>query len=219
MHAADSPLPMTGTAPSVAVIGAGAWGTTLAAILAKREPVVLVTHRPEVADEINRSHRNERRLPGIDLPDDLVASADPAAVRGATDLVIFAVPSSHLRSVAGAVGSVVEPSADVLSVVKGLETRSLLRMSEVIAEGTGIAPARIAALSGPNLATRSRGDLPASAVVAAEDLALAARIAGTARPPRVPSLRQPRHPRRRAVRRAQERDRDRGGSGGRPRLR
>ena len=176
MHAADSPLPMTATAPSVAVIGAGAWGTTLAAILAKREPVVLVTHRPEVADEINRSHRNERRLPGIDLPDDLVASADPAAVRGATDLVIFAVPSSHLRSVAGALGSVVEPSADVLSVVKGLETRSLLRMSEVIAQATGIAPARIAALSGPNLAIEIAQGLPASAVVAAEDLERAARI-------------------------------------------
>ena len=65
---------MSGSAPTVAVVGAGAWGTTLAAIVAKREPVVLVTHRPDVADEINRSHRNERRLPGIDLPEALVAS-------------------------------------------------------------------------------------------------------------------------------------------------
>jgi glycerol-3-phosphate dehydrogenase (NAD(P)+) len=74
------------------------------------------------------------------------------------------------------VGSVVEPSADLLSVVKGLETRSLLRMSEVIAEATGIALARIAALSGPNLAIEIAQGLPASAVVAAEDLERAARI-------------------------------------------
>ena len=168
---------MNAAGPTVAVVGAGAWGTTLAAILAKREPVVLVTHRPELADEINATHRNERRLPGIDLPDALVASSDPAVLRDAADLVIFAVPSSHLRSVAGAARSFVPPAADVLSVGKGLENGSLLRMSEVIAEATGIAPARIAALSGPNLATEIAQGLPASAVVAAEDLALATRIA------------------------------------------
>ena len=168
---------MSGAASTVAVVGAGAWGTTLAAILAKREPVVLVTHSATVADEINRSHRNERRLRGIDLPEPLVASADPTVVRRATDLVIFAVPSSHLRSVAGAVRPFVPPSADVLSVVKGLENGSLLRMSEVIAEATGVASTRIAALSGPNLATEIAQGLPASAVVAAEDIALATRIA------------------------------------------
>ena len=55
--------------PRVAVIGAGAWGTTLAAIVAKREPVLLLCHRPEVVEEISRTHRNERRLPGVDLPE------------------------------------------------------------------------------------------------------------------------------------------------------
>ena len=168
---------MSGSAPTVAVVGAGAWGTTLAAIVAKREPVVLVTHRPEVADEINRSHRNERRLPGIDLPEALVASADTESLRDVTELVIFAVPSSHLRSVAGPLGPLMPPTADVLSVVKGLENGSLLRMSEVIAQATGIDPVRIAALSGPNLATEIAQGLPASAVVAADDPALAARVA------------------------------------------
>ena len=167
---------MSTPAPTVAVVGAGAWGTTLAAILAKREPALLVTHRPDVADEINTSHRNERRLPGIDLPDGLIATPDPEAVRAATDLVVFAVPSSHLRSVAGGVGPFLPASADMLSVVKGLENGSLLRMSEVIAEATGIGAPRIAALSGPNLATEIARGLPASAVVAAEDVALAGRI-------------------------------------------
>jgi glycerol-3-phosphate dehydrogenase (NAD(P)+) len=163
--------------PTVAVVGAGAWGTTLASIVARREPVLLVTHRAEVADEINATHRNERRLPGIDLPEDLVATADPAAVAGATDLVIFAAPSSHLRSVAGEVAPSIAAAADVLSVVKGLENGTLLRMSEVIADAGGIAPERIAALSGPNLATEIARGLPASAVIAASDLDLANRIA------------------------------------------
>jgi glycerol-3-phosphate dehydrogenase (NAD(P)+) len=71
----------------------------------------------------------------------------------------------------------VPASADVLSVVRGLENASLGRMSEVIAEATGIATSRIAALSGPNLATEIARGLPASAVVAADDLALAGRVA------------------------------------------
>ena len=86
-------------APRVAVVGAGAWGTTLAAIVAGREPALIVTHRPEVADEINATHRNERRLPGIDLPEVLTATADPTRLAEAHDLVIFSAPSSHLRSV------------------------------------------------------------------------------------------------------------------------
>jgi glycerol-3-phosphate dehydrogenase (NAD(P)+) len=164
-------------APGVAVVGAGAWGTTLATIVAKREPVLLVCHRPEVADEINATRHNERRLPGIDLPEALIATVDPARLTEARDLVIFAAPSSHLRAVVRASAPHVPPTADVLSVVKGLEQGSLLRMSEVIAEAGGIDPARIAALSGPNLASEIAQGLPASAVVAAQDLDLATRIA------------------------------------------
>ncbi len=163
--------------PTVAVVGAGAWGTTLAAIVARREPALLVTRRPEVAEEINATHRNERRLPGIDLPDDLVATANAAEIAGATDLVIFASPSRHLRSVVEEAAPHIPPGADVLSVVKGLEAGSLLRMSEVIADAGGVEPARIAALSGPNLASEIARGLPASAVIAATDLELANRIA------------------------------------------
>ena len=162
--------------PRVAVVGAGAWGTTLAAIVAKREPAVLLCHRADLAEEISRTHRNERRLPGVELPGDLIASADPAAIATA-DLVIFATPSLHLRSVVTRVAPHIAPDADVLSVVKGLEAGTLLRMSEVIAGAGRIAPERVAALSGPNLAAEIARGLPASAVVAAEDPELAARIA------------------------------------------
>jgi glycerol-3-phosphate dehydrogenase (NAD(P)+) len=163
--------------PRVAVVGAGAWGTTLAALIARRELVTLVCHDPQLAAEIGRTRHNERRLPGIELPADLVATADPAALREATDLVVFAVPSSHLRSEVERVASFVPARADLLSVVKGIEHGSLLRMSEVIADAGGFAPRRIAALSGPNLAGEIARGLPASAVIAADDLAMASRVA------------------------------------------
>lgn len=163
--------------PRIAVVGAGAWGTTLALLVGRREPVTLLARDPAVADEISRTRRNERRLPAIELPDALVATADPAALRDATDLVIIAVPSSHLRDEVARLAPSIPGSADILSVVKGLETGTLRRMSEVIAEAGGIDPARIAALSGPNLAGEIARGLPASAVVAATDLTLARRIA------------------------------------------
>jgi glycerol-3-phosphate dehydrogenase (NAD(P)+) len=166
---------MGGGAP-VAVVGAGAWGTTLAAMIARKEPVTLVCHRAEVADEINSTHRNEGRLPGIDLPTELVATADSSALRDATDLVLLAVPTPHLRAVVTAVAPTIPTSADILSLVKGLESGSLCRPSEVIADAGGIQARRIAALSGPNLATEIAQGLPASAVIAAEDPELATRI-------------------------------------------
>jgi glycerol-3-phosphate dehydrogenase (NAD(P)+) len=163
--------------PPVAVVGAGAWGTTLAALIARKEPVTLVCHRAEVADEINNTHRNERRLPGIDLPVELTATADTAALSDATELVLVGVPTPHLRAVMTTIAPVIATSADVLSLVKGLEMGSLCRPSEVIAEAGGVDPGRIAALSGPNLASEIAQGLPASAVIAAEDVELATRIA------------------------------------------
>jgi glycerol-3-phosphate dehydrogenase (NAD(P)+) len=162
--------------PRVAVVGAGAWGTTLARVIARTEPVMLVCHAPETAARIAKTRRNEARLPGIDLPANVLATADMAMVRDATDLVIFATPSAHLRTTAEAAALFLAPVADVLSVVKGLERGSLLRMSEVIADAAGVPIGRIAALSGPNLAVEVARNLPASAVVAAADPALAERI-------------------------------------------
>ena len=160
----------------VAVVGAGAWGTTLAGILAQREPVTLLCHSPETAARIRDERRNEARLPGIDLPANLRATADPAALAAATDLVVFAVPSAHVREMVGAVAQHVPASADLLSVVKGMERGTHARMTDVIAQAGGFSPRRIAALSGPNLALEIARKLPASAVVAAEDVDLAARI-------------------------------------------
>ena len=162
--------------PRVAVVGAGAWGTTLARVVARVEPVTLLCHSEAAAARIAETGRNEARLPGVDLPANVFPTADPAAVLDATDLVIFATPSAHLRVTVVAVAPHLAPEADVLSVVKGLEPGTLLRMSQVIADASDVPIGRIAALSGPNLAAEVARNLPASAVVAAGDLALAERV-------------------------------------------
>jgi glycerol-3-phosphate dehydrogenase (NAD(P)+) len=163
--------------PRVAVVGAGAWGTTLARLVARHEPVTLLCHSPETAARIAATGRNEARLPGIDLPKTVVPTAEPGALADATDLVIVATPSTHLRTTVEGLAPFLPPAADVVSVVKGLERASLLRMSEVIAEAAAIPAERIAALSGPNLAAEIARGLPASAVVAASDPGLAGRVA------------------------------------------
>ncbi|HLA15914.1 MAG TPA: 2-dehydropantoate 2-reductase N-terminal domain-containing protein, partial [Candidatus Limnocylindrales bacterium] len=154
---------MSQTGPRVAVVGSGAWGTTMAAHIGRREPVALVCRSADTAGVIAATRRNERRLPGIDLPRDLIATADPSAVASA-ELVVLAVPSAHLRTVVGALGPVIRSDADVLSLVKGIEQGTLMRPSEVIADAAGIEGLRIAALSGPNLAPEIARRRPASAV-------------------------------------------------------
>jgi glycerol-3-phosphate dehydrogenase (NAD(P)+) len=169
------------TPARVAVVGSGAWGTTLALLVARVEPVLLLSHSAETAARLNETRLNERRLPGIELPPRIHVTADAAALRGATDLVILALPSAYLRETVERLAQAVPVEADVLSVAKGLEKETLLRMTEVIADasaaaGAPIEPARIAALSGPNLAAEIARGLPASAVIASADAELGDRI-------------------------------------------
>jgi len=160
----------------VAVLGAGAWGTTLALLVARTEPVILLAHSEETAARIASTRRNEKRLPGIDLPPAIEVTADPARVAVAADLVVVAVPSAHLRSTIERVGPAIAPSAGLVSVVKGIERGTLLRMTEVVADAGRLDPRRVAALSGPNLAQEIAARLPASAVVASEDPGLGERV-------------------------------------------
>jgi glycerol-3-phosphate dehydrogenase (NAD(P)+) len=168
---------MSEGSPAVVVVGSGAWGTTIASLVGRREPVALLCRSAATADEIQATRRNERRLPGIDLPSGLLATPDASAVENA-ELLILAAPSAHLRSVTSAIAARIPPTADILSLVKGIERDSLLRMSEVIAEAAGLDGSRVAALSGPNLALEIARRRPASAVVAAADLELARRVSG-----------------------------------------
>ena len=154
--------------PRVAVVGAGAWGTTLAR--ARRPGGAGHAAVPLPGDGgTDRGDRAQRGAPAGRRPAGRPSSRPPIPRRsvGATDLVIFAAPSAHLRATVEACAPYLAPDADLLSVVKGLERGTLLRMSEVIAEAAGVPAGRIAALSGPNLAAEVARNLPASAVVAA----------------------------------------------------
>ena len=161
--------------PARAVVGAGAWGTTLALHLARKGPVTLLARDEEAARAMVETRENERHLPGFRLPVEIEIGADPAALSAASELVIVAVPSAGLRSEAARIGAHVHPGAVLLSVTKGLERGSLLRMSQVLAEEVPAASGRIAAMSGPNLALEIARGLPASSVVAADDEAIAQR--------------------------------------------
>ena len=155
--------------PTRAVVGAGAWGTTLALHLARSSPVTLLARGEEQARALDDARENRRYLPGLPLPPEVVLSADPATLRDASDLVVFAVPAEGMRASAARAAAFVHTDAVVLSVAKGIEQRSLLRMTEVLADEIPAARNRIAALSGPNLALEIARGLPASSVVAAED--------------------------------------------------
>ena len=131
--------------------------------------------RPERAALLEVAREDAERLPGIRFPARLTVTADPGRVASA-DLVVVAIPSAFLREGVRAIAPRFAASATVVSVVKGIERGTLRRMSQVIAETAGVDPARIAVLSGPNLAPEIARGLPASAVVAATDEALAARV-------------------------------------------
>ena len=160
----------------IAVLGAGAWGTTLARMLAASEhPVTLWAHRPEAAAEMVRDGQNRRYLADYPFPAGLLVTGDVSELRAPHRLYILAVPSAHARGILRRVGADLAPETPFLSVVKGIEARTQARMSEVIAEES---PGRaIAVLSGPNLADEVASGLPAGTVVASVDPALAADVA------------------------------------------
>ena len=160
--------PMTNHATR-AVIGAGAWGTTLALHLAKRGPVVLLARDETQARQLIAERRNARYVPDVTIPVEVEISADPQILHGASELVVFAVPAAAMRATARRVAGSLHDDAVLMSVAKGLEQGTLERMTQVLADEIPGAGPRIAAMSGPNLALEIAGGLPASSVIAAED--------------------------------------------------
>ncbi len=165
---------MAGAAPRVAVVGAGAWGTTLATLLAGSGPVTLLARDEAHAATLQHDRENRRHLPGVSLSTDVAVTADARSLVDAHDLVVMAVPSALMRSSVATVASSLSPDTVLLSVAKGIESGTLMRMTEVIASEVPTAVDRVAALSGPNLATEIARGLPAGAVVAARDDAVSA---------------------------------------------
>ena len=136
-----------------AVLGAGSWGTTFAQVLCDAGThTVLYARKPQLAKAIAGLHENPDYLPGVALTQALDATSDPAEALDGADLVAFAVPAQSLRSNLREWTPLLPRGALLVSLMKGIELGSRLRMSEVIAEVTGAAPERIAMVAGPNLA-------------------------------------------------------------------
>lgn len=153
----------------VAVIGSGSWGTAVAAMAADRADTVLWARRPEVAATITASRQNHDYLPGVELPASLTSTADLEAAVAGADVVVFGVPSHGFREVATEAAPHVSPSAIVVSLSKGVERGTQLRMTQVCAEVLDVPPDRIGVLTGPNLAREVAVGQPAAAVVAITD--------------------------------------------------
>jgi glycerol-3-phosphate dehydrogenase (NAD(P)+) len=162
----------------IAVMGTGSWGTTFAIVLADAgAQVTMWGRREEVCAQIDQQHRNEDYLGDVPLPDSIRASADPAVALAGADVVVLAVPAQQLRSNLTQWAPLIEPDAVLVSLMKGVEHGSNLRMSEVIAEVTGASPERVAVISGPNLASEIAIRQPTTTVVACTDLDVADRLA------------------------------------------
>lgn len=166
-----------------AVYGTGSWGTAFAAVLADAGTDVLMWgRRAEVVDQINAG-ANTDYLPDLQLPDRVRATADPQEAGRDADIVVLAVPSQTLRANLEAWGGALPRDAAVVSLMKGVELGTTLRMSEVIAEVGAVEPERIVVVSGPNLAREIAAKQPAASVVACSDAAHAELVAAACAAP------------------------------------
>ena len=162
----------------VAVIGAGSWGTTFAKVLCDAgSDVTIWARRPEVAEEIRVGKRNTQYLPGINLPKTLNATSDLAeALRGAR-LVFLAVPSQTLRQNLQDIEPYLERTSVLVSLVKGIERTTTMRMTEVMHDTLDLEPDRIAVVSGPNIALEIAKEQPTGAVASCASIEVAGEIA------------------------------------------
>lgn len=160
------------------VLGSGAWGTTFAAVLADAGCEVALWGRDgAVAAEVSQRHANERFLPGITLPEGVYGTTDAAQALAGAELVAVALPSQKVRSIIEPYAQAVDPNAVVVSLMKGVELTTHLRMSEVLAGTWSLPPERLAVVSGPNLAKEIAAKQPTATVVAAASEAVAEKVA------------------------------------------
>jgi len=151
----------------VAVMGTGSWGTTFAIVLADAgAEVTMWGRRPEVCAEIDKLHRNSDYLGDRELPATIAANPDPAVALDGADVVVLALPSQSLRANLMTWRPFLAAGSVMVSLMKGVEDGTSLRMSEVIADVTGAGPDRIAVISGPNLAAEIARRQPTATVVA-----------------------------------------------------
>jgi glycerol-3-phosphate dehydrogenase (NAD(P)+) len=167
-----APLPPAGRSPlgRVAVLGAGSWGTTFAKVLADAgRDVTLWARRDSVAESIRSSRRNVAYLPEVALPQNLLATSDVDEALDGADAVALAVPSQSLRENLTVFRDAIPAGVPVISLAKGVEIGTGLRMSEVVSGVGHIAPERVVVLTGPNLAVEIAHGQPTASVLACID--------------------------------------------------
>ena len=154
---------------TIAVLGAGSWGTALSVHLGKQGHQVRLWGRDRrLVDEMRLRRANAVYLPDVTLPGGVTVTCDLDEALSDADLIVLAVPSHGCRTVLRAAAPYMKNGATMVSATKGLESETLLRLSEVIAEEVG--PARpVVALSGPSFAIEVAHELPTAVVVASAD--------------------------------------------------
>lgn len=155
----------------VAVMGAGSWGTTVAKVLADAgNEVRLWARRAEVAEDVRDNHRNSAYLGDIELPAAMTGTTDPAEALNGAEIVVLGVPSQSLRENLQNWKDLIGQDASLVSLAKGIEHSSGLRMSQLISEVAEVPSERVAVLTGPNLAREVAQGQPAATVVACTDM-------------------------------------------------
>ena len=151
----------------VSVLGGGSWGTTVASLVARNAPVTLWARNPATVTEINTHHTNETYLPGANIPEKVVATNDISeSVRNA-DVIVMGIPSQNFRSVLTEVKQHIRAWVPVISLTKGLELDTRMRMTEIINEVLPGHP--VGVLTGPNLAREIMAGQAAAGVIAMQD--------------------------------------------------
>ena len=162
----------------IAVIGAGAWGTGLAIVLGRRggHQVQLWAHETEVRESISNRHINELFLPGQNIPENVSAAGSLQEALHEAEIVVSVMPSQHCRPLFQQMRPDLKPEMLFVSATKGLEEKTLLRMTQVVTEitasGNGFSP-RIGALSGPSFAKEAAHGDPTAITIASQDIELA----------------------------------------------
>ncbi len=151
----------------VVVLGGGTWGSTMASLAARNARTMLWARRSEIVTEINTRHTNERYLPGATLAEALVATDSLEAAVEQADVMVMAVPSHAFRQTLEAAALYMRPWIPVVSLTKGLEQGSNLRMTQIVEEVLPGHPAGV--LTGPNLAHEIVSGQAAASVVAMHD--------------------------------------------------
>ncbi|MDJ0496270.1 MAG: NAD(P)H-dependent glycerol-3-phosphate dehydrogenase [Acidimicrobiia bacterium] len=161
----------------VSVIGAGSWGTAVANLVGAKQPVTLWARRSELTTAINERRENPDYLPGYPLAPNITASSDLAETIAATEAVVMGVPSHGYRAVLESLRDQLGSDTPIISLAKGVERESLMRMTEVTADVLpDHNPDRIGVLTGPNLAKEIAAGQPAATVIAMKDGAAAAAL-------------------------------------------